>query len=117
MALGFIGAFLPIMPTVPFLLLAAFCFEKGSPRLHKWIMEHKTFGPPLMNWREHRVIRPRAKIMAVSGITLSLTYMIFFRSIDIWLKVLISAICGTSMFFILIQRNYPPNRGEDKNGI
>lgn len=106
--LGAIGAALPIMPTVPFLLVAAFCFEKGSPKLHRWLMEHKTFGPSLSNWRNHRVIRPKAKAMSVICISMSVLYVIFFRSFDAWIKVVMTVTCLSVIIFILSRRNYPP---------
>src|SRR5688572_4601441 len=61
--LAFLGVFLPLLPTTPFLLLAVFCFSRGSPRLHSWLLQHRTFGPLINDWREHRRIHPQAKRM------------------------------------------------------
>ncbi|AXV16057.1 DUF454 domain-containing protein [Neorhizobium sp. SOG26] len=74
-ALGVIGAFLPVMPTTPFLLLAVACFARSSPKLEAWLMNHPTFGPPLRDWRERGAISPRAKITAVS--LMAVSYAIF----------------------------------------
>lgn len=60
-AFGAIGAVLPLIPTVPFLLLAAFCFARSSERLHNWLMTHPTFGPPIEDWHAHGAIRRRIK--------------------------------------------------------
>lgn len=64
LGLGAIGIFLPLLPTVPFLLLAAFCFARSSDRLHNWLIRHKTFGPPIENWRDSGAISRRGKIAA-----------------------------------------------------
>lgn len=58
---GVVGIFLPLLPTTPFLLLASFFFSKGSTRLHRWLLDHRRFGPPLRDWQRYGVIRPRAK--------------------------------------------------------
>ena len=73
--LGFIGVFLPLLPTTPFILLAAFCFSKSSERIHRWLLQHPRFGPLIRDWQEHRVIRPRAKLLASTmiGVTLGAT--------------------------------------------
>lgn len=68
-SLGVIGAFLPVMPTTIFLIIAAWCFGKSSPRLETWMLDHPRFGPGLRRWREEGAIAPRAKLMAVSGMT------------------------------------------------
>lgn len=70
--LGAIGAFLPLLPTVPFLLLAAFCFARGSERFHHWLTTHPTFGPPIADWRLHGAISRRGKRAAVIGMGASL---------------------------------------------
>lgn len=66
--LGFIGIFLPLLPTVPFLLLAAFCFARSSERLHNWMMEHPTLGPPIHDWQKNGAISRRAKKLATLSV-------------------------------------------------
>ena len=64
--LALIGVFLPLLPTVPFLLLASFFFARSSERLHSWILSHPTFGPMIDDWNSRGAIRPRAKPLRVS---------------------------------------------------
>jgi len=63
-----IGIVLPLLPTVPFLLLAAFFFANSSQRLHNWILSHKVFGPMIQDWNDNRAIRPGAKKAATLSI-------------------------------------------------
>ncbi|KQX25324.1 MULTISPECIES: YbaN family protein [unclassified Sphingomonas] len=64
-ALGFIGALLPIMPTTIFLILAAGCFSHSSPRFERWLLDHRWFGPPIRRWRASGAIPRNAKIVAI----------------------------------------------------
>lgn len=68
LALGVLGVVLPLLPTTPFVLLAAWCFARSSPRLHNWLVTHPRLGPMIRDWNEHGAIPPRAKRMALLAI-------------------------------------------------
>ncbi len=67
LTLGLLGVVLPVLPTTPFLLLAAGCFARSSPRLHRWLLDHPVFGPPIRNWEENGAISRKAKRLAVGS--------------------------------------------------
>ena len=67
LALGAIGVFLPLLPTTPLVLLAAFAFMKSSQRLHDWLINHRLFGGLILKWREHGAINRPAKILAIAS--------------------------------------------------
>lgn len=67
LGMGLVGAVLPIMPTVPFLLLAAFCFARSNPEWEARLLDHPNWGPQLRDWQEHRAIRRPAKIAAIGA--------------------------------------------------
>ena len=76
-ALGFlflgiavIGVFLPLLPTTPFVLLAAGCFAQCSERMHRWIMANETFGPMVRDWEENGCVRCRVKAIAIGSMVL-----------------------------------------------
>jgi uncharacterized membrane protein YbaN (DUF454 family) len=68
-ALGFAGAFLPVLPTTPLLILAAACFARSSPRFESWLLDHPRFGPALRDWRETGAISRNTKLTALGGMT------------------------------------------------
>jgi len=76
LALGFVGVFLPLLPTTPFLLVAAACFVRSSPRLHARMLAHPRLGPFLLQWRRERSIprqaKRRAYVLVVACFTLSI---------------------------------------------
>lgn len=108
--LGWVGAFVPGLPTVPFLILALACFARSSDRFYNWLYNHKFFGPPLVKWKEYGVISRKTKIIAITSMLLSLLYMIFIVKMS-WLPIVIS------MLFMLVGAGYilsKPSYPEEK---
>ena len=60
--LGTLGIFVPLLPTTPFLLLAAACFGRSSDRLHNWLMNHRVYGPSIRGYREHKALPASSKV-------------------------------------------------------
>ncbi|MCI2392933.1 YbaN family protein [Aliiroseovarius sediminis] len=69
-ALGLIGVLLPVVPTTPFLLVAAFAFSKSSPKTRAWLIDHPHFGPAIRDWEVRGAISRRAKTLAASMMAL-----------------------------------------------
>lgn len=69
--LGVIGIVLPLLPTTPFVLLAAYCFSLGSARYEQWLLTHPRFGPMVRDWRSQRAVPLRAKQVAWGTMTIS----------------------------------------------
>ena len=113
-ALGFIGAFLPLLPTVPFMLLAAYCFGRGSERFHEWLITHPTFGPPILDWMEHGTISRRSKRAA--GVAILLAFVI---SLVLGVRPAILAIQAVVLIgvaiFIFSRREGPRRRKSPRN--
>ena len=78
-ALGFIGAFLPFLPTVPLMILAAFCFARSSKRFHDWLLAHPTFGPPIADWRDKGAISIKGKRLATLGVGVAFGLSVFMQ--------------------------------------
>jgi uncharacterized protein len=72
-ALGMIGIFLPLLPTVPFMILAAFCFAKSSPALEKRLIEDPRFGSHILAWRNNGAVSRKGKWAATAAFVVSIT--------------------------------------------
>ena len=70
--LGVIGAFLPVMPTTPFLIVAVWAFSRSSPRLKNWLYHHPQYGTTIRNWFEHGAVGMRVKIFAIITMSMSI---------------------------------------------
>ncbi|GMU73013.1 MAG: YbaN family protein [Burkholderiales bacterium] len=92
-ALGVVGAFLPVLPTTPFLLLAAACFARASPKLDRRLTESKTFGPMIVEWRTHRAIPWRTKLVALGLMSAMIAVSATWFVEPWWAKALLVAVC------------------------
>ena len=99
--LGLAGMFMPLLPTTPFLLLAAALFFRSSPRLYAWLLGHRTLGPYIRNFREHKAIPLHAKIISISMIWITLIYCTITVSEEIWVKALFLILATTITWHIL----------------
>jgi uncharacterized membrane protein YbaN (DUF454 family) len=99
-----IGAVLPLLPTVPFILLAAFCFARSSTQAHNWLIQHKIFGPSLRDWEENGAIRPSVKQKAVLTIAASWLLMLFF-DFELWVSAVQFVVLSCVAAFIWTRPN------------
>ena len=91
-ALGVAGAFLPVLPTTPFMLLAAACFARASTRFYNWLLNTRAFGPAILEWRLHRSIPYRVKIIAIVTMAVTLTASIVLAVEPGWLQGLLAGL-------------------------
>ena len=96
--LGFLGAFLPLLPTVPLMILAAFCFAKSSPRLHDWLISHPVFGPSIEDWRRNGAIHPRAKKLATISVAAAFLISVVLGVRPMILGIQALVLCGVLIF-------------------
>ncbi len=89
---GLIGAFLPLLPTTVFLLIAAWAFSRSSPRWHRWLREHVHFGESIRAWEEHHAMPRRAKRIAFLALALSYAFTAYVFGPFSWAAV-IGGVC------------------------
>ena len=109
LALGFIGIFLPVLPTTPFVILAAFLFSKSSPRLHDWLLSRPHLGKMVLDWERHGVIRKSAKLWSTALIVVLFAYTLGFVAVPLLVKVIISLIGVSVLLFIWTRPSNPVN--------
>lgn len=101
LGLGVAGIVLPLLPTTPFLLLAAALFFRGSPRLYEWLLNQKHLGPYIRNFREHKAIPLRAKIISVALVWITFLYCVCFTVEQNWIRILLIALAIAISLYIL----------------
>lgn len=105
--LGAAGVALPLVPTTPFMLLAAYCFARSSPRLERWLLDHPRFGPAIRDWRAHRALSSRTKGLAVVAIGLTFALSVALRLPGAVLLVQAGVLSAVSLF-LLTRPTAPP---------
>ena len=110
-ALGIIGIFVPLMPTTIFFILAAGCFARSSEKFYNWLIYHPKFGKFIRDYREHRGMPLKSKIIAVSMVILSIGSSAIFFTEKIYVRALLTVIAlGVSVYIIslkTIKQNAP----------
>lgn len=91
-ALGVIGIFIPILPTTPFLLLAAFCYARSSDRFYQWLLTNRWFGAYLTNYREGRGMALRDKLLTLTALWLAIGSSVAFAVPSLWGKAALTLI-------------------------
>ncbi|NVK24260.1 MAG: YbaN family protein [Gammaproteobacteria bacterium] len=100
LGLGALGVVLPLLPTTPFVLLAAFCFSRSSERFHLWLLHHKLFGSMIRDWESAGVISLKAKLLATSSMIVMLTISLYFVSVPPLVLVSIILCMAAVLLFI-----------------
>lgn len=106
--LGMIGMFIPILPTTPFLLLAAVCYARSSERFYRWLITNRWFGDYIRNYRAGLGIPLRQKVLTILLLWLSIGYAVGFVVSAWWLKLILVAIAAGVTFHLMKIKTYKP---------
>jgi len=104
-ALGLIGAILPVMPTTIFLILASACFSHSSPRFEAWLLDHRWFGASIRRWRERGAIPRRAKILAITSMAGGYAVLLFTAHPVWWIDLIVGVALIACALFIATRPN------------
>lgn len=116
LGLGLIGAFVPVLPTTPLVILAAYFFSKGSARMHRWLVTRPYLGNMISEWERHRVIRMRAKIMSTAVIIPLFAYTLIYVQVHLAVKVAVALIGAAVLTFIWTRASRPKTEEQVQAG-
>lgn len=119
LGLGIAGIPLPLLPTTPFLLLAAWCFVRSSPRLHAWLLNHRVLGSYIKGYLVYKAISRRAKIVSVTLLWITIGSSAVFFVSWWWVRILLFCIASAVTIHILSYRTLTPqmhSRLQDPGG-
>ena len=103
LGLGIIGIFLPILPTTPFLLLAAACYARSSKKFYDWLLNNKLIGAYIKNYREGKGVPLKVKIFTISLLWITILFSVYFIINIVWIRIilLIIAVGVTTHIFTI----------------
>lgn len=101
LGLGLLGVVLPGLPTTPFVLLAALCFTRASPRLHRWLQHNRVTGPLLRDWEAHRSLTLRVRRVALGSMGLMVAVSLWGLQAQPWLQALVALAGGVGAWVVL----------------
>lgn len=107
MGLGIIGVVLPLLPTTPFVILAAFCFSRSSKRFHQKLLNNRLFGPMITQWEAHGVIPIKAKCFASTMMLVMVSYPLIFRPMPVWAVIGVIATVIIALSYIWSRPSVP----------
>ena len=113
LVLGIVGVFLPVLPTTPFLLLAAACYARGSSSFYNWLMNNRLFGTYIRNYREGRGLPLRIKAILIALLWVTIGYSAAFAVHVLWARavlILIAVAVTTHILYIRTLRHQDLDR-------
>ncbi|WP_095498588.1 YbaN family protein [Paraferrimonas haliotis] len=99
LCLGFIGIVMPLLPTVPFILLAAYCFARSSKRMHAWLLTHPWFAQALADWQTKKAINAKLKKKAYIVVIASFSISILVVPL-VWVKIMLGCMCVALLLYL-----------------
>lgn len=111
LALGVIGMFLPVLPTVPFILLASWAGMRSSRRVHRYLETHRLFGPILCQWRTYRAVHRRAKCAATLSMAAGAA-ILWWTSPSVWVNAVACAVMATVAVWLWLRPEPPLPRAD-----
>ncbi|MEH6812013.1 MAG: YbaN family protein [Motiliproteus sp.] len=109
--LGLIGVLLPLLPTTPFVIVAAYCFSRSSPRFYSLLISNKLFGPLILGWERDGVIPLKVKILSTTMMVVMISYPVIFKDIAWWLD---SIMIATALIGLIYVWSRPSRVGTQK---
>ena len=107
-ALGVLGMFLPVLPTTPFLLLAAFCYARSSERFYRWLLYNRWFGDYIRNYREGRGIPLREKVLTLMALWATIGFTILYVVTSWWGRLILVAIAAGVTIHLVKTKTFRP---------
>ena len=117
LGLGFVGIYVPGLPTTPFLVLAALCYLRSSERLSRWLLNHPRFGPGLTTILREKALPLRVKVVSIAAASLSLGTLAIWVAESLVMKSVLVGIAVVNVFVILSIRTLPPAVEAERNGV